>query len=146
MKQNKIFFAAIALCLIALFTVSWKPSPINTPSPIAQVFINPTAVWLTTTTTGGTPNAKTGTFQASSQLGTSGHYLMIVDHTGAAFHCTTTFYPAGGGSFITQSNCETTLFDGQWRVVSGTGIYSDLQANGSIVMMPGHEFCTGRIF
>lgn len=107
---------------------------------------HPTDVWLTTTTTGGTANAKTGTFTASSELGTRGTYLMIIVHTGMAFHCTTTFSPSSGGQFVLQSNCEMTLLDGQWRVISGTGAYQDLEGNGSIVMTPGHEFCTGKVF
>ena len=120
--------------------------PIDVFKNVGNSFHEPTSVWLTTTTTGGTPNAKIGTFAASPELGTRGTYLMIIVHTGMAFHCTTTFSPYSGGQFTTQSNCEMTLLEGQWRVISGTGAYQDLEANGSIIMHPGHEYCIGRVF
>ena len=128
--------------------------PIDLFKIVGNSFHEPTPVWLTTTTTGGNPSRRTGTFAASSELGTAGTYVMNIIYTGQAFHCTTTFTPYNtahtgvpvGSTYILQSNCEKTLFDGQWRAISGTGIYQDLEANGSIVMMPGHEMVTGRLF
>lgn len=149
MKQYKFFYAAIALVLIAFFTTSWRLSPtagesntLISSKPIS-VFINTTAL----TSTGAPPSVvKTGTYVASPELGTSGTYVMDIHFFGQAFHCTTTFTPKGGGEFTTFSECQMTTLTGQWRVIGGTGIYANLQANGSIVMAPGHEMCTGRVF
>ena len=140
-----VFAAAITLACYAKSEIqpfmNFKFSLVN-----AKTFNEPTPVWLTTTTTGGNPNRRTGTFKASPELGTEGTYVMNIIYTGQAFHCTTIFSPKSGGSFTTQSNCEKTNFDGQWRVIGGTGIYSDLHANGSIEMVPGHEYCIGKVF
>ena len=83
---------------------------------------------------------------ASAELGTAGTYVMNIHYFGQAFHCTTTFTPTGGDEFTLFSECQMTLLTGQWRAISGTGIYANLRGNGSIVMKPGHEYCTGRVF
>jgi len=149
MQHNKFFSAAIVLSMIAFFTMSWMPSPTTvgsntlSSSKPASVFLNTT----TLTSTGVPPSVvKTGTYVASPELGTSGTYVMNVQFFGKAFHCTTTFTPTGGDEFTTFSECQMTLLTGQWRVISGTGIYANLRGNGSIVMLPGHENCTGRVF
>ena len=109
----------------------------------ADVFLNTT----TLSSTGEPPSVvKTGSYLASPELGTSGTYVMNVEFYGQAFHCTTTFTPAGGDQFTTFSECQMTTLTGQWRVISGTGVYANLSANGSIVMVPGHENCVGRVF
>ena len=149
MKQYKFFSAAIALVLIAFFTTGWMTSPtavgsnaLSSSKPI-PVFLNLTVL----TVTGVPPSVvKTGTYVASPELGTSGTYVMDIHFFGQAIHCTTTLTPKGGGEFTTLSDCQLTTFTGQWRVISGTGIYANLQANGSIVMVPGHEMAIGRLF
>jgi hypothetical protein len=146
MKQNKLFSAAIALCMIAIFMMSWMPLPQSGVVSNSLSFAKPTPVWLTTTTTGGNPNVRTGTFIASPELGTSGTYVMNIQYFGQAFHCTTTFSPTGGDEFTLFSECQKTLFTGQWQAASGTGIYANLRGNGSIVMGHGHEMVTGRVF
>lgn len=149
MKQYKFFSAAIALVLIAFFTTGWMTSPTAVGSNTLSS-TKPTSVFLNTTqltVTGAPPSVvKTGTYVASPELGTSGTYVMDIHFFGQAFHCTTTFTPNGGDEFTTFSECQMTTLTGQWRVISGTGIYSDLKANGSIVMVPRHEMCTGRVF
>ena len=145
MQQNKFFSAAILLSMIAFFTMSWAPSPTVVGSNSLS-FANPTPVWLTTTTTGGNPNVRTGTFTASPELGTSGTYVMNIQYFGQAFHCTTTFTTIGGDEFTLFSECQKTLFTGQWQAINGSGIYANLRGNGSIVMGSGHEMVTGRVF
>lgn len=109
----------------------------------AEVFLNTT----TLTATGVPPHVvKTGSYVASPELGTSGTYIMDIKYFGMAIHCTTTFTPDGGDEFTTFSECQMTTLTGQWRVLSGTGVYANLSGNGSIVMVPGHENCVGRVF
>ena len=111
---------------------------------------NPTDVFLNTTTltaTGAPPHVvKTGSYVASPELGTSGTYVMDIRYFGMAIHCTTTFTAVGGDQFTLYSECQMTTLTGQWRTLSGTGIYANLRANGSIVMVPGHEYYSGRVF
>lgn len=99
MQHNKFFSAAILLSMIAFFTMSWAPSPTVVGSNSLS-FAKPTPVWLTTTTTGGNPNVRTGIFAASPELGTSGTYVMNIQYFGQAFHCTTTFSPTGGMNLL----------------------------------------------
>ena len=105
-----------------------------------------TEVLTTTTTATLSPGVKIGTFTAIEALGTSGTYVMTIDFYGMAIHCTTIFTPAGGDQFTTFSECQMTTLTGQWRVIDGKGAYANLQANGSVIMKPGHEYCTGRLF
>ncbi|KAA9037257.1 hypothetical protein FW778_17675 [Ginsengibacter hankyongi] len=164
MKQNsKLMLLLIGVSLI-IFTGCQKDNSLVSPSAPSAVnnataltpganSVNseaPADVFLTTTTltsSGAAPQVvKTGSFVASAQLGTSGTYVMTIDFYGMAIHCTTVFTPAGGDQFTTYSECQMTTFTGQWRIIDGKGAYANLQANGSIIMKTGHEYCTGRIF
>ncbi len=123
-------------------TTATSSNAVTTAKP-ANVFLNTT----TLTATGIPPHVvKTGSYVASSELGTSGTYVMDIRYFGMAIHCTTTFTPAGGDEFTLYSECQMTTLTGQWRTISGTGIYTNLSGNGSIIMVPGHENCVGRIF
>lgn len=164
MKQkSKLILLLMGVSLI-IFTGCQKdntlaspsdPSTINTtvaltPESHSVNSSDPAEVFLTTTTltsSGAAPQVlKTGSYTASAQLGTSGTYVMTIDFYGMAIHCTTIFTPAGGDQFTTFSECQTTTFTGQWRIIYGKGAYANLRANGSIVMQSGHEYCTGRLF
>jgi len=153
-QTTKKLFAFI-LIAIGMFSFSFLPAKdcavLNGRKSFNQIAVKspnePTPVSLTTTTIATiAPAVKIGSYTASAELGTSGTYVMRIEFFGQAFHCTTTFSPIGGDEFTLFSECEMTLLRGQWRAISGTGVYANLEGNGSIIMLPGHEYCTGRVF
>ena len=144
MRHNKFFSAAIVLCMIALFTMSWVPIPISRP---AQVSITMTF----TSITGG---VWTGTFttSGSGSLPASGTCTMAAKPLGkTALHCTNTLITSSGTITI-FSYCQfsTSPSKGQWHIVTGTGAYASLKGNGSLLMPEAEEgpieAMTGRIY
>ena len=102
---------------------------------------------LTTTTTATLASGvKTGTFTAIEELGASGTYIMHIESFGATLRCITTFTSTGGSEFTTFSECPqlNLTLTGQWRIIGGKGTCANLQGNGSIVMLPFHEYYAGK--
>ena len=135
MKHNKFYSAAIVLCMIAFFTISWAPSPTGVRSNTLG-FTKSTPIIITTNGGNGAPFTTSGAFV------TSGTRLMTVRLSGkseaTAIHCTNTFVTSDGtGTFTILSNCQFTTSTGTWRVISGTGNYANLQGNGTLVMVNG---------
>ena len=143
MQKNKLFSVAIALVLIAFFTTGWV-SPKPTP-------ISPMAVTITGTYDFSTFPHVTGTFVYAGALTISGTNTMDIgpNINGARAHCVEIETASDGSGTITiHMECafNTPIPQGRWEIVSGTGIYANLRGNGSIVMVPGHENATGRVF
>lgn len=142
MKQYKFFSAAIALVLIAFSTISWvSPAPDPKPTPV--------------TITGSFPDFSTfpnvvGTFTTSGALSISGTATMNIgpNVNGIRAHCVIILYPSGGGSITIHQECvfATPIPQGRWEIVSGTGTYTDLKGNGSLLMPPNTEAMTGVIY
>src|SRR5438552_19138663 len=119
MRHNKIFSAAIALCVIAFFTMGSVPSAsASTPTPVTI-----TAAFDFSTF----PNVS-GTFTTTGLSGISGSTTMHVDFLGTLgtiAHCLVTLMPSTGGSIIIDQECQfaTSPPKGRWEIVSGTGVY-----------------------
>ena len=66
-----------------------------------------------------------------------------------AIHCTN-MLETSEGTFILLMNCQFSTNTGTWRIVGGTGAYTNLLGNGSLVMNTQGgvfvETLTGRIF
>jgi hypothetical protein len=142
MRHNKMFSAAIALCVIAFFTTGSVPSA--SASALTPVTI--TAVYDFSTF----PNV-TGTFTTSGALTISGASTMQVDlnpFNGVRAHCVVTLFPSTGGSIIIDQQCQfaSPTPKGRWEIVGGTGAYANLNGNGSLTMPPNTEAMTGVIF
>jgi hypothetical protein len=141
MKQNKLFSAAIALLLIAFFTMSWIPTPTpgakHTPVTITGIYDFSTL-----------PNVS-GTFTTSGALTISGTTTMDVvpNVNSIRFHCEIVLY-ATDGTITIHQECQgaTSPWKGRWEIVSGTGAYANLRGNGLVLMPPNTEAMTGFIY
>ena len=141
MQHNKVFSAAIALCVIAFFTVG----PVHSASAATQVPVTITAVFNFSTF----PNVA-GTFTTTGGLTISGDATMHVDPNvnGVRAHCVVTLMPSTGGSIIIDQQCQfaSSPAKGRWEIVGGTGAYANLNGHGSLTMPPNTEAMTGVIF
>ena len=141
MRHNTICSAAIALCMVAFFTMGSAPSAsASTPAPVTIT---------TTFDFAGFPNV-TGTFTTSGALTISGPATMHVDlnYNGTRAHCVVTLI-APLGNIIIHQECQfaTRPPSGRWEIVSGTGAYANLNGNGSLTMPPPlNEAMTGFIY
>ncbi|HXS57231.1 MAG TPA: hypothetical protein VN726_13965 [Hanamia sp.] len=147
MQHNKLFSAATIFCMIAFFLVSWMPSPmtvtnrsgIRLPMPITimATYDNPDAPF-----TGGT-------FWTSGALMISGTATMAgnpnINFKRA--HCEIILTSADGTITIHQEcNFATPTPQGRWEIVSSTGVYSGLRANGSLTMPGNSDLMVGSIY
>ena len=141
MRHNKVFSAAITLCMIAFFTMGSVPS-YAAPTPVPVTI---TAAYDFSTF----PNV-TGTFTTTGALTISGLATMHVDFLNASTtaHCVVTLIAPNGTIFIDQQ-CQfaSPTPKGRWEIVSGTGAYANLNGNGSLTMPPPFvEAMTGVIY
>jgi len=145
MRHNKIISVAIALCVIAFFTIGSAPSA----SALTPVPVTITGAYNFSTF----PNT-TGIFTASGALGNlSGTSTMHVDlnpGTGSPSypiraHCVVVLTPSNNlGTIIIDQQCQfatsmpapypTGQGKGRWEIVGGTGAYANLNGNGSLTM------------
>ena len=138
MRHNKLFSAAIALCVIAFFTMGSVPC-YSAPTPVPVTI---TAAYDFSTF----PNT-TGTFTTSGALTISGTSTMHVDLNvnGIRAHCVVTLTPSdGSGTIIIDQQCQFATSmpapypngqgKGRWEIVNGTGAYANLNGNGSLTM------------
>ena len=141
MRHNKIFSAAITLCVIAFFTMGSAPSASASP---------PTPVTITATFDfSNFPNVS-GTFTTTGLSGISGSTTMHVDSLGTlgtVADCVVTLI-APNGNIVIDQECQfaTSPPKGRWEVVSGTGAYANLNGNGSLLMPDDQEAMTGVIY
>ena len=140
MRHNKIFSAAIALCVIALFTMGSVPSTsASTRTPVTITGIYDFSTF---------PDV-TGTFTTTGALTISGPSTMHVglNENGRRAHCVVTLI-APDGVIIIHQQCEfaTSPPSGRWEIVSGTGAYANLRGNGSLTMPDDEEAMTGFIY
>jgi hypothetical protein len=136
MRHNKVFCAAIALCVIAFFTVG----PVHSASAATRVPVTITAVYDFSTF----PNVA-GTFTTTGGLNISGASTMNVglNFNGIRAHCVVTLI-ASNGTIIIDQQCQfatsmpapypTGQGKGRWEIVGGTGAYANLFGNGSLTM------------
>ena len=143
MRHNKFSSAAIALCVIAFFTMGSVPSAsASTPIPVTI-----TAAYDFSTF----PNV-TGTFTTTGALTISGTSTMAVglNVDGIRAHCVVTLTPSdNSGTIIIDQQCQfaTSPPKGRWEIVGGTGAYANLNGNGSLTMPPPlTEAMTGVIY
>ena len=81
------------------------------------------------------PGTLTGTFIATGGLNTSGTHVMLVQPVGTdSLHCTWTM-TAREGTFVMLQDCSLTTMTGSWHIISGTGHYTALRGNGTLIMM-----------
>jgi hypothetical protein len=114
-------------------------------SPSAQSEADGQAVQSNATPTPVTFVLSGGSLTITGAIKASGTYTMNpVVQTGRAFHCTNNLVTPQG-TITALTNCEDGT-TGTWRIVSGTGAYANLQGNGRLVMYPGGETWTGKIF
>ena len=138
---NLPLIAAVALCVIAFFTIG------SVPSASAS-----TAIPVTITATfdvANFPNVS-GTFITTGALTISGPATMHVDlnpFNGIRAHCVVTLI-ASNGTIIIDQQCQfaSSPPKGRWEIVSGTGAYANLNGNGSLTMPPETEAMTGVIY
>ena len=80
----------------------------------------------------------TGFFTASGGVTTSGNCTMDVTPVGTdSIHCTQTLEVPSEGTITILSQCSLPNNTGAWHVSSGTGIYANLQGEGTLVMSTG---------
>ena len=137
-KLLKVFSPAIALCIIAFFTIgSAQAAPKKTP------------VYINSTFTAGAYPTFTGTFTITGAFEESGTVTMVVDFNinGTRAHCFYTFV-GENGTITAREECTyaTDPAQGRWEIVSGTGAYENLRGNGSSLMPPHHENWQGVIY
>jgi hypothetical protein len=142
MRHNKCFSAAIALCMIAFFTMGSVP---------AQSAPTPTPVTITAIFDFSTFPVVFGTFTTGGALTISGKSAMDVglNANGTRAHCVVTLIASDGTGTITiHQECQfaTSPAKGRWEIVSGTGAYANLRGNGSLLMPPDEEAMTGVLY
>jgi hypothetical protein len=141
MQHRKVFSAAIALCVIAFFTVG----PVHSASAATQVPVTITAVFDFSTF----PNLS-GNFTTTGALTISGTAFMHVDlnpFNGIRAHCVVTL-TASNGTIIIDQQCQfaSSPPKGRWEIVGGTGAYANLNGHGPLTMPPNTEAMTGVIY
>jgi len=143
MRHNKIFSAAIALCVIALFTMGSVPSTsASTRTPVTITGIYDFSTF---------PDV-TGTFTTTGALTISGDTTMHIgpNYNGTRAHCVVTLIASDGtGTIIIHQQCEFATpypYRGRWEIVNGTGAYANLRGNGSLTMPDDQEAMTGFIY
>jgi hypothetical protein len=141
MRHNKTISAAIALCVIAIFTMGSVPSAsASTPTPVS----------ITAHFDPSTYPDEVGNFTTSGALTISGPATMHVDlnYNGTRAHCVVTLFAPNGTIYIDQQ-CQfaTSPPKGRWEIVGGTDAYANLYGNGSLTMPPPLiEAMTGVIY
>ena len=157
MRYNNVFSAAIALCMIAFFTMGPVPC-YSAPTP--------TPVTITASYDFSTFPYVTGTFYTTGALTISGNTTMLIgpnigpnvggNVNGIIAHCVVTLMPSTGGSIIIDQECQfatsmpapypTGQGKGRWEIVGGTGAYANLNGNGPLTMPANEEAMTGYIY
>ncbi len=118
--------AIFTLCLALAFTIALSAgirTQADPPESITIVFTWPK----------GQIGTVHGTFETSGAVVDSGTAAMDVRRASHTAHCVTTLTGANGTIDI-HSQCSLKSNLGNWGVVSGTGAYSDLKANGGLIM------------
>jgi hypothetical protein len=139
MKHIKNLYVAILLCMIAVSTMSMKPSSKHHHRG-RQISI--TAIYDYSTL----PNVS-GTFTtggASSATGTTTMQIHLFDN-GTKANCVVVLTTSKGTVTIHQQ-CNLTANYGKWQIVRGTGEYEDLRGHGTLTMPPNTEAMTGVIY
>ena len=136
---------AIALCMVAFFTMGSAPSASAGSPTLVPVTITATYDFSTY------PNVA-GTFITSGALTISGTSTMNIGllggPQGTVAHCVVTLTASdNSGTIVIDQECQfaSSPPKGRWEIVSGTGAYANLFGNGSLTMPPNTEAMTGFI-
>jgi hypothetical protein len=98
------------------------------------------------------PDSTAGTFAMSGAVSDSGTYVDTFRSAGDTLHVVKTL--SGGGGTITlavqgivrsTSPMTATFFAGHWRIVSGTGAYTDFKGGGHPGASGSANFATGVV-
>ena|SRR2546421_2638380 len=88
-----------------------------------------------TTTQTIKPGVVIGYFTSSGDPTTAGTWIMYVTPVGSdSLHCSQTLDVPSEGTITVLTFCSLANNTGAWRVLKGTGAYSNLHGNGSLVM------------
>ena len=80
------------------------------------------------------PGTYTGYFVASGDPTVSGTFSMDVQDLGDSLHCSQTLVVPAKGSTTIISDCSLVTMTGSWYITNGTGAYSNLRGEGSLIM------------
>src|SRR5262252_622212 len=146
-RQSKTCCAAIAVCMVAFFTMASSPTAsAGSPIPVTITGVYDFA---------GFPNV-VGHFTTTGALTISGTTTMNIGPLGqigpngsTVAHCVVTLIPSDNSGTITiDQQCKfatsmpapypTGQGKGRWEIVGGTGAYANLFGNGSLTM-PGND-------
>ena len=147
MKRSIIFVFLIACCIsVSLLTSSFKTiSSASTSKDLGITRSGPitiTGLGNPALTDGSTYY---GTVTATGAFEAAGHYEMPTEVLGNALHCTfNVTFP--NGTITIRMNCNMRTFNGVWKVLEGTGAYSNLKGGGLLVMPnDDDEILTGTV-
>ena len=105
-------------------------------------------VSIRTSFTGGAFPTLTGTFTTNGAIETSGDIVMDMypNVSGIRSHFVLTLVSSNGTITIHQNCVFSNLSSkGNWKIVNGTGAYTNLKGNGSVLMLPFGEEMEGDI-
>jgi len=75
----------------------------------------------------------TGPVDASGAINAIGTFVMPTEVHGMALHCVfDCTFP--NGTITIRMNCNMVTFNGRWKVLGGTGKYSNLKGEGTLIM------------
>jgi hypothetical protein len=140
----KAQLSTIAVAIAALAVVAVAPSAATAPQPIR--------IDLNGVITG--PDSFQGSFVASGVVSDSGPYAGTFRFAGRTLHVVKTLIGTKGtitlrsvAVVVPTSPTTITFKAGNWKVVSGTGLYADLQAVGTPAAASGGsaDLATGAI-
>ncbi len=128
MQHNKFLSAAIALCMIAFFSMSWAPLSSKNTNPIfkSSKYHQPESVEIRFYRIVGK------TFTMEGAINTTGTFTFIPESTGQeAYHCTAILNSNDGFStLVATAHCNRITMEGVWHIESGTGIFADVEGEG----------------
>ena len=135
MKKAFNLTAVSGICLFTLAMISsFTSKPIRKEESFSLIQISKkTPITFFTRATSADGSTYYGTVEASGGINESGNYVMPTEVHGMALHCLLIMtFP--DGTITIRMNCNMKTGNGRWQVLEGTGAYSELKGNGSLVM------------
>lgn len=134
MKNSIISISIIGACTIAFFMMSsFKTTPSASASK-ALTFDRAELINII----GSSPSGQegpiyTGTVGLTGGINATGSFVMPTEVLGMALHCIFVL-TLPNGTITIRMNCNLVTFNGQWKILEGTGSYQNLKGGGSLVM------------
>lgn len=134
MKKLIISIPITAACIMAIFlTSSFKLIP---SSPLSKALTSenkePVNFFGSITSSDG-GSTYYGAVIATGAINATGSFVMPTQVLGMALHCSFVLtFP--NGTITIRMNCNMVTFNGQWKILEGTGAYQNLKGGGSLVM------------